>query len=249
MKDCHDDSRSPIIARSNKKKSGSISATVNVGSQVSARHAPLRNKLDRWPILGIDQGLVAQPLGNGLLADRRTIHELGDTFSKGGLAAGDLDGTAQRGNVVFLHNRREYTTKVVRVNNLKCVPVSSETCTVTAMGVTARKRPAKVEPQEKEAIRDTEGRTLGDRLKIGMAAKARMLGRAYVAKDLLEDASLAVGRGSDDPPVVSQQALSKIMTNRSSYSEATPAFAQVLGLNALWLAYGVGPRCIADTIE
>lgn len=252
MKDHSHDSLAPIIAHSNKNNSCSLHTPEDIGPQVSTCHAIISRKLNRRPPFRVDQSLVTQPLGDGLLADGRTVHELGDTFRKSGLAACDFDSAPQRDNVVLLHRRRGYTTKVVRVNNFARSPSDNGICTVLTMPASARKRivQPRLKPEvERNAIRDAEGHTLGDRLKIGMKGKGRMLGHTYTAKDLLADASRLIGRGPNDPPIQTQQALSKILTDKISESAATPAYAQVLGLNPLWLGYGVGPRCVIETLD
>lgn len=247
MQDYEHDSPSSIIPLSNKNNSGRLHAPEHVGPQVRSRHSTIGRKLNRRPVLGSDQGFVAQPLGDGLLTERRTVHKLGDTFRERRLAARDLDSAPQGGNVVLLHKHRGYTTSVVGVNNIRGVPKEEGVCTVLNMPRTQQK--TAVPPEADAQInRDSQGRTLGDRIALAMQVKSRKLGHKYLQKDLLADTNKAAGRGKDDEPIITQQGLSLLMQNRRSESTVTPALAVALEVEALWLQYGVGPASYMESL-
>lgn len=250
MKDYAHDSLSSILPTRTNNNSGSPHAPEHIGPQVHSSYSTVRNGLDRRPIFGGDQGLVAKPLGNGLLADSRTVHELGNTFSERCLGARDLDGPLQSDNVVFLHTRRRYTTIVVGVNNNRGMPPKKRRGTVIAMPRVQHKVVVKppIEGDELQARRGPDGLTLGERIELCMKNKSRKIGRPYLQKDLLADANRAAGRGPNDPPVISQQGLSLIMRGRRSESTATPALAAALEVEGVWLQFGYGPASYLEAL-
>lgn len=230
---------------------GTLAPPVDIGTQVRTGDPAGSNRLKSRPILRRKKRLVLQPLRDGLLRDGGSIHELSDAFREGGLAAGDIDSAPKGGNVLLFHKSQSYTTRVVRVNESSRVPKNNEVCNVLSMPVSPRKRalPKSEQLPEGAALVGPDGLTLGDRLRLGMQARSQAIGRTYTAKDLLADASAVAGRGPNDPPVQTQQALSKILNNRVSESAAVPAYAAVLGLNSLWLQYGTGPRSFIETLQ
>lgn len=234
----------PVLSGSGDSGTVKLSSPENFRTEISASDQSPSDMLESGPVFGSNQLLEPKPLRNELLADGGPIHELGDPLGQGGLTASDLNRSAERGNVLLFHKRREYTTNVVPVNDSCRVPKNQETCTVLLMPLKQQKaivRHAKEPKNDQQVIRGPDGLTLGERLERCMALKSRKLGRPYLQKDLLEDTNRAAGRSTNDRPVITQQGLSLIMKNRRSESAVTPAFAAALEVEALWLQYGVGP--------
>lgn len=219
-------------------KLGSLVAPKHIRSKLIPRYLTFGNVLDCRPIFRRNKRFIAQPLRNRLLTEGLAINEFRDAARQSGLASGNLDGFAQRGDV-GLHGGK-HTTVVVNVNNQSGVPPWKAQATVrlmTGKAATKRKEPIREAPLVR---RDSQGRSLGDRLKLAMNARGQALGRAYRTKELLADAHKASGLPEGET-VCSQQNYSKIVRDQISESAAVPAFAAALGINAIWLQYGHGP--------
>lgn len=232
----------PVLSGTGQKKSGSLVVSEDIRPKVVARNFLVCNVFDRRPVFGGNQALTAQPIGNGLLADGWTLHEAGDSIRESNLTASDANCALKSDNVRFLHDYRRYTTQVVHVNNLADVPKNKTACIVRFMAVAQERH--QVQPKrERIAVRGPDGMTLGERLVIAMKARGRASGKEYRPRDLLLECQKLVGR-----PVITQQGLSLILTNQTSESPATAAFAAVLGVNDLWLQYGIGPVSFIDSM-
>jgi len=229
-------------------KNGTVSE--HVRAQLGTANLTTRDELKSGPILGFNFDFLAQPFGDGLLRQRGPLQKVGEAFGKGGLATRNLDRSLQGSNVRFIHDHPQYTTQVVRVNNLGRVTHHNGGCTVVPMptrrsnaatssakpAATSRIRQAKVGP---------DGKTLGDRVRACMILRARQLGidpDDYGQKELITEASRATGRNlqNGDKAIMTQQALSLILKNKVSESHASIAFAMVFGVEAAWLQYGIG---------
>lgn len=222
---------------------------MDIGPQLSPRDPTVRNRLKRRPILGGNQRFLSKPFRDGLLAHSRPVHKLRDFFRQDGLATRDSDGALQGGNVLLFHKPRGYTTRVVHVNNPECVRSNNDVCTVLTMPASNRKRVIQPLPAERlKAIPGPDGYTLGERLRYAMDAKSQSLGREFTASELLVEATRLVGL-PPDKPIQTQQALSKILNNLVSESAATPAYAAILGVQALWLGHGVGPITVIEALQ
>ena len=205
--------------------------------------------LNGCPVLGFDQSLVEQPLGDGLLAESGPLQEVRYAAGESGLAASNLNCPFEGGNVRFIHNHPRYTTTVVQVNNRRRSEVHKQGCIVLTMPATKRKTTTSAPipaPKHKVIPRDANGRTLGDRMEIARIAKGMSLGREYTQKELLADASRIAGRGPSDKPLMTQQALSKIFKNKSFETVHIAALAFALAVPPLWLAYGMGPTSLIE---
>lgn len=90
---------------------------------------------------------------------------------------------------------------------------------------------------------------LGDRFRAAMAMYARSHGRDvedFTQTDWVRLASQAVRKDPDTEPVMSQQNLSLILNNESAGQQGIVAFAQLLGVEAAWLQYGIGPATFLE---
>lgn len=239
----------------NEEESGSTVAAEDIGAKLRARYLPIGSVLEGRPILGSDERLAVEPGGNGLLADRRALHEGGDSLRERALAAGDLDGGLQGGDVPqlgvlrFLHEHPRYTTAVVRVNNCRRVPMNEHACTVVSVVPRLRKKlMERADTALRQAERSSDGKTLGERMRLCMDAKSREIGRPYRQKDLLADVREILGKSVDSDKAFSQQAISLILLNKRAESFATPVFAKVFKVEALWLAYGIGPATYIESM-
>lgn len=222
----------------------------DVGAQLGSTDLTGGNVLKGGPIFGFDEDLLTQPLGDGLLSQGWAAKEVGQAFRKGSLASRDLDRPLQGGNVRFIHEHARYTTRVVQVNNQGRMTHYNGGCTVLPM--VSKRSNAVVAPKAehgKPRVRladvGPDGKTLGDRVRIGMEARARQLGlrpEDYGQKELLAEANRAVGRNVEagDRPVLTQQALSLILNNKVSESHASIALALVFAAEPAWLQYGIG---------
>lgn len=225
----------PVLSEANQKKSGSLVSPENVGAQMKARNLLAGDVLNSRPVLGRNLCPLSQPVGDGLLADGRPAHEFRDAIGQGDLASGDLNRPLEGNNVRFLHDHPNYTTSVVTVNNRSRVPKHKGPCTVLYMPAAIKK--AELPDRSPEIIRGPDGLTMGERIKACMEAKGRKLGRKYSQRELVTEVNRVAGRR-----VMVQQGLSLLLHNKRTDSGATAALAVVLEVEALWLAYGMGPK-------
>lgn len=246
--DAHD-SKSP--ARTSKKSSRSH-APEDIGSELIARHEILGHKLDSRPVLGLDQGLVGQPVGNGLLTERRPAEEISDALSEGNLASGYVDGADKGGNVRFLHPV-EFTRILVGVNKDRDSTSDKGPCSVTYMQTVRKNRlttaplKAKVKSKAPKKIRALEvgpdGLTMPDRLKIAMLEHAPPFHPERGGQSQLARACQAVyAGGRENAPATIQQGHIWELLNGQDSSRYLPVVAKVLGVNCLWLQFGIDPK-------
>jgi hypothetical protein len=241
----------PVLSGSNMGVPGKLTVLAHIRSQLRAGDLSGSHVSEARPILGLDQGLLAEPFGYRLLRDRWSIQELSKAFGERGLATGDLNRPFERGNVRFIHKHPKYTTKVVHVNNPSRSKAHNPGCIVLYMPVAKRRAPpsaAAATPRIKTIPRDASGYTLGDRMEVARRAKGMSQGHDYTQKDLLADASRIAGRGPNDKPIMTQQALSKIFKNKSFETAHIAALALALSVPPLWLAYGIGPSSLVDEL-
>lgn len=222
----------------------------HIRSKLSAGDLAGGNVTEGRPVLGLNKGLLTEPFRDGLLTDRGSLEELGQARSERGLATGNLDRPLERDNVRFIHKHPKYTTRVVRVNNLRRSAVHNPGCIVVPMPLPKRRPPTTTPagPRVKAIPRDAHGYTLGDRMEAARRAKGMSQGHEYTQKDLLADASRIAGRGPHDKPIMTQQALSKIFKKKSFETAHVAALAVALGVPPLWLAYGMGPSSLVEEV-
>lgn len=213
-----------------------------------ASDAVVCDVLEGRPVDCIEQGLVLQPLGDGLLAQGGSLQIATQPICQSGLAACDRDSAPKRGNVRFLHDYRDSTTLVVKVNNSRRMTNNNEPCSVIPMPQAHRKIATRVtQSRSRELSYDQD--TYAGRLNTAMRAKAQSNGGTYLQGDLLADIQRAVGRTLDDPLLVSQQTLSKLQRGKQSECADTPAIAAALGVSAMWLAYNIGPASLIEEMR
>lgn len=246
----------PVLSVSTASGSGNLLRCENVNSQMSASNFAVSGPLDSRPVDGIEQSLVLQPFGDRLLADGGAIQELPEPLCESGLgtpsfqdgALESSDSSGVNSNIRFIHNHRRYTTRVVDVNNLGRVPDDNSGCIVLKMTAKKQKLPMPSVKQRRPKVEPgVDGLTLGDRIKKCMDARSRAIGHKYTQNDLVADASRIVGQDPERNPVITQQALSKIIKNKTDASKGTIAFAKVFGVESMWLQYGVGPATYLDS--
>lgn len=218
----------------------------NVGTEILASDAQLRNSLKRGPPLSVKQNLVVQPVRNMLLADFQLAAGSSQLGCELGLPAGNLDCPLQNSNVVLLHENPKYTNRLVFATNPFVRQDNKEVCTVLEMTThsrnTALRRPTKpVSPRtpRRKAVPGPDGKTLGQRLREAMAHESGRRGREYLPVDLLTDISRLAGRSKDNP-LITQQMLSAILRDTVTKTTAAAFLAHACHVNPLWLGEGVG---------
>lgn len=221
----------------------------HIGAQLRASNVVVCDVLESRPVDGVKQSLVLQPLGNRLLADGGSPEISTEPLGKSRLAASNRDGATKRSNVRFLHDLRDSTTPVVKVNNPRRMTNNNEGCTVLHMPAAANRKISQRVTQTRNRELSYDPATYAGRLNLAIRAKAQSNGGAYPQGALLADIQRAVGRKLDDPMLVSQQTLSKLQHGKQGECADTPAIAAALGVSSMWLAYGVGPASLIDEIR
>jgi hypothetical protein len=84
-----------------------------------------------------------------------------------------------------------------------------------------------------------DGQTLGQRVAIAMGVATGRRGSEYTEADLLSDVNRMAGATLDNP-LLSQQTLNAIRGNKVSRSAFSHLIARACGVNADWLAFGIG---------
>jgi hypothetical protein len=220
-------------------KSGGLVASENIRPQIGAGHLPISDRLDGGPILGVQEDLVVDPVGDRLLADGRAIHRLGEPFSEGRLGAtANRDSAAQRSNVRFIHDGCYSTNRFVAVNNPVCMTLNKEACTVLQMP-TIKRKAAHPQPRSnlRVALPGPDGKTLGQRVREAVAYESGRRGKEYRQSELVEDVRRLSGLGDD---MKLQQAISAIMRDKVTKSSQTPYIARACHVDGIWLASGLG---------
>lgn len=236
------------MLKDEKDKSGCLARSENIGPQVHSGDLVLSHVLESLPVLGIQQGAAFKPLGDQLLAQRRPPHEAAETIRQRGLTADNLDSATKRNNVRFLHEYRDSTTTVVKVNNPRRMTNNNEPCSVIYMPATHRKIAQRVtQVRNRELSYDQS--TYAGRLNLAIRAKAQANAGSYQQSQVLADIQRAVGRSLDAPMLVSQQTLSKLQHGKQHECADTPAIAVALGVSPMWLAYGIGPPSLIEEMR
>jgi hypothetical protein len=106
---------------------------------------------------------------------------------------------------------------------------------------------ARKKTDSKVAIPGPDGKTIGQRLWEAIAFHQRTLNRDYSPQDLFRDVNKMLGANPEFPRI-SQQSISKILIPESKVSSSKNSvyFAQVLGVNHVWLASGIGSKTKKD---
>lgn len=220
-----------------------LAATKDFWTEISPSDFTLGNVRERRPVLGLDKDLLVEPIRDGLLADGRPVHELGEALGQGRLAARDVDGAPERSNVRFLHDAGEYTNRFVAVNNPVCVTDHKSACIVLPMrrstkrkNVSVQRRNVKIANSVRLARPGPDGKTLGQRIRIAMAHKSAVVGFEYTQAMLTRDVA-SRKKIPDDNGL--QQTISAAMRT-SNTCKYTPAIAAITGVSTEWLADGNG---------
>lgn len=215
----------------------------NVGPQFTTGNGLVSSELDAGPPLRIEQHFVGQPVRHQLLTGSAPP-KLPQSRRKRSLRASrNLDSPLQGSNVGFIHRHPKYTNAFVRVNNSVCVTPHKEACTLLDMATARSKQtplpPAKAASNKRVAKPGVDGQTLGQRVAIAMGVATGRRGSEYTEADLLSDVNRMAGATLDNP-LLSQQALNAIRGNKVSRSAFSHLIARACGVNADWLAFGIG---------
>lgn len=230
------------------QKSRNFATTENIGPQILSLDLAASDVLDSGPPLGIKQGFAVQPVRNGLLADGRTIKEIGDALGKGDLAAGDVDSSVQGGNVRFLHAR--HSTRIfVDVNKDIDSTNNKGSCSVVSMLTAKKKKPEVVQPKAKRPKKPRvlevgpDGRTMPERLKMIMTEhEPPFIPERGGQTQLARACQLVYANGRANAPATIQQGHIWELLNGQDSSRYLPVVAKVLGVNCLWLQFGIGSK-------
>lgn len=221
----------------------------HIGPQIATSDFEVGDGLDDRPPFRAEQNALTDPVADQLLTClQRTPGSLqgsSESFGKGSLAtASDLDGSLERSNVVSLHGRRNNTNRFVFATNPFVRQEDKGVCTVLDMASRSTalklKRPVeapKPPKKKRKALPGPDGKTLGQRVSEAMAYKSGRIGREYRAADLLRDVAKLSPPGDT---ILTQQMLSAILRNTVTQTSKAPFIAMACGVNAVWLAYGIG---------
>lgn len=210
-----------------------------VGPQFGTSQAVLGRSLDKGPPVGIQENPATQPIRDCLLGNGG-VPGFSEPPSKGRLATCGINSPLQSGNVRFIHSHARYTNGFVHVNNPVCVTLNKEACTVLQMGnLKSNPMPKPKASSRRVAKPGPDGQTLGQRLAQAMAyATGRRAGVEYTESELLRDVNRMAG--GPNSSLLSQQMLNAIRGNKVSRSSFTHLIAKACGVNADWLAFGIG---------
>lgn len=237
-----------LASEPKKKHSSRLIAAENVGTKMVARNLLSGDGLESGPPLSFQENLVVQPVRDRLLGYRRASQEFAELLREQGLATGDLDRALERGDVSFLHERRDYTSPFVFANKSMRVTANKEACTVTVMPPRKKKRAAIMvdEPSEARAPVGPDGKTVGMRL---TEAMREMRGPDYRQTDLFLEVNERVGAPADNP-LISQQMISAVQNDKvdNTKSFIVGSLAEILGVRPIWLQWGAGSMRAKDDL-
>lgn len=214
----------------------------NIGTEILSGDAG--SDFEGRPPFGIQQNLVLQPVRYVLLAGLRAAG-VSQPSGELGLAAGNIDSSFKSGNVRFIHQHPKYTNALVRSTTALVRQDHKEACTVLEIATSDRSmnrralKPQGKRSKERRAKVGRDGKTLGARLREAMAHEAGRRGAEYLPVDLLSDLNRLAGRSKDDP-LITQQMLSAILTDKVTKTTITPYLAAACHVNPFWLGDGNG---------
>lgn len=220
------------------EKSRDLSAIKDVRTQILPSNLVPGNCFNSRPPFGVEQDLVGQPVGNGLLANGRSIEVVTDAFGEGRLASGNRDRAFESGNVVSLH-APSVTRILVGVNKEDCFSEDKEACIVLNMTTPRQRERQAKQPKAPSRPRPEvgpDGLTMPQRLErlmtdrgVGQTDLARMCSQFFASYYPAMDGA------------VQQQHIFNLL-HKQSDSWVSPLIAHVFDVNALWLQFGIGPK-------
>lgn len=241
----------PVLSGDGEKKSGSLTGPEHVGPQLAPSDLVGGDVLDGRPIHRLEESLPVHPVRDELLADTLGLHpaqKLRHAIRKRGLPAGDLDGALQRDNVVCFisfHNRGLYKRACEMVNKSTRMTPHKAPCTVLHMPAARKKVSDGSSPKKPRKIRQgADGRTANDRFREAFNAWISEK-RPRTQMDLVRACNVIAGRPPDaEKDYVSQQIIDQIKRDEldASRSAFLDVLAEALGVRAVWLRLGVGPK-------
>lgn len=230
------------------KKSRDFAATENIGPEVLPSNLVASDVLNCGPPLGVQQRLTRQPIRDGLLAHGRPIQVVGNAFGERDLTRGDVDGSLKRDNVRFLHSR-DSTRILVDVNKDVHSTDNKKPCSVIYMQTAKKKKLEVVQPRAKKPkkVRPLEvgpdGRTMPERLKMVMLEHDPPFIPERGGQTQLAKACQAIySNGRENAPATIQQGHIWELLNGQDSSRYLSVVAKVLGVNCLWLQFGLGEK-------
>lgn len=251
--------------------SGSLVATEDIRTELLPRDLTAGNVLDSGPPLGIQQDLVGDPVGNGLLFETRPPKEGSDLIGQLGLATNNLDCLSERTNVRFLHDHASYKPACIHVNKHARVTSNKAACIVIDMQTRTQKKPKsstseqrKQRPttvSERKKVRKPfqlgkDNRTANERYRIALKAwkEDRGTEKTLVARINLIAQHVPT---PSDKDFCSQQTLNTYKNDVTDFftSRYLVAIAEAMDVRPLWLYQGIGEmrdgriRRIAQILE
>jgi hypothetical protein len=223
-------------------------ARENIGTQIPTSDGRVGGKLEGGPPDRINERPALQPIRNRLLADgshlsvrrRIELEVLPKLRCKSDLVSGDLDGSLERNNVVFLgHGQERYTRNLVRVNKSLCLTANKDTCTVLNMATHKKLQTTEKTVRRKpKAVPEVgpDGQTLAQRLTRLMVE--RDVGQTELARMCSEFYATFVPVTEDK---VKQQHIFNLLQGQAN-AWCLPLVAHVFDVSDLWLQFGIGKK-------
>lgn len=224
----------------------------DIGAQMSGRHLATRRAFNSRPPLRLQESLVGQPVGDGLLADGRLLlvgptEEHAHSARELGLGSGDDDRSLEGGDVGgwvngwLAHELRAYKCTCNYVNKYAWETPHKETCTVGAMTASPKKAAQRRVPKKAATIKGPfpkgpDGKSANERLKDLLGDR----GQTWLARAC----NTLLGPRQNGEPAVNPRNIERFINNRDDFSRSylIPAVAEVFGVRALWLQTGQLPR-------
>lgn len=242
----------PVVSGSSVSVTDRLLSPEDVRPEISACDLPIRDVLNRRPPLRLEEDLVLQPIGNGLLFEGGAVEKFGNPLGEQGLAPRDLDGAAQRsdvrlvsGKVRGIHTSRLYKCTCDSVNKYTGVTGNKVTCKVLYMPVSKRKalpdRAKEARKPKKPFPVGPDHKTANQRLRECLAQHPTI----RTERDLVLACNQLAGRAEGEPDYVKQQAINNFLRDVDSLagSQHVAVIAEALGIRAFWLQTGIGaPR-------
>lgn len=223
----------------------------DVGSEVGPSDSPAGRGLDSRPVLRSDQGLLIDPIRDGLLSEARSgiaglLEILPDPFGQRRLrVAGSLDGTVQSieaGSNVLIFHAGKGTRNLVRVNKNDCETAHKPPCIVPLMALAKKKPAGKVAkaPKPVKAVEvGPDGKTFGQRLHDEIRAKFGENQQSEFARLCSQRYQSAYPKVPDK---VKQQHINAAIKTGQGSGKYLSLMAAVLEVRAEWLQYGIPPK-------
>ena len=234
----------------NQQQSGGLFAAEDIRTQIAARNLLVGDVLDGGPPLSLEENLIAQPIRNGRLLDRGSIQERRDPLGQFDLASGDLDGTTQRSNVIWLHER-QYKPPYDNVKKAPYMTGNKAAYMLDFVAATKKKRSmddSRIRRVEELRVWAVDNRTANARFTEAFKEWATQVPAGQSDRtqmDLVRACNLIVGLPEDhEPPYVSQPMISQLLGGKvdASTSAFLDVLAEAMGFRSVWIRTGAGQK-------